>query len=277
MENNVTVSKVLNSLEVVRKATFPARDTILHGYMHFEALTTNDYSYSCVCCGYYPPVVVMDLHKKGVFNLPDDVSCGTHCEDITKCDKVGPCQASWKLPTHPAQEQLIGNACFELIEIIAQSKLCQHGDTQLYATHSQLYLMMLPSETPSVFLCGNLGTSCWLNLSQSIHPGPWKETTGLEMEGFPRQLYGNDCGIFMLMYAFYTILDAPYDFTITDMPALRKWWCVMLMGNFDLGSHGKMFAHWMEKSKALLRGEVPPVFRVRKRKLDDITEKEEQL
>ena len=33
-----------------------------------------------------------------------------------------------------------------------------------------------------------------------------------------------------------------------------------------------MFAHWTETSKALLRGEVPPVFRVRKRKLDDITE-----
>ncbi|XP_033954680.1 uncharacterized protein [Pseudochaenichthys georgianus] len=98
------------------------------------------------------------------------------------------------------------------------------------------------------------------NLSQSIHPGPWKETTGLVIE-----------------YALYTILDAPYDFTITDMPALRKWWCVMLMENFDLGSHGKMFAHWTEKSKALLRGEVPPVFRMRKRKLDDITEKEEQL
>ncbi|KAI9523132.1 hypothetical protein NQZ68_030176 [Dissostichus eleginoides] len=45
------------------------------------------------------------------------------------------------------------------------------------------------------------------NLSQSINPGPWKETTGLEIEGFPRQLYGNDCGIFMLMI---------------DMPALRK-------------------------------------------------------
>ncbi|KAK1904176.1 Sentrin-specific protease 2 [Dissostichus eleginoides] len=90
------------------------------------------------------------------------------------------------------------------------------------------------------------------------------------MEGFPRQLYGNDCGIFMLMYALYTILDAPYDFTIIDMPALRKWWCVMLMENFDLGSHGKMFAHWTETSKALLRGEGPPVFRVRK--LDDITE-----
>ncbi|KAK1880512.1 pH-response transcription factor pacC/RIM101 [Dissostichus eleginoides] len=42
-------------------------------------------------------------------------------------------------------------------------------------------------------------------------------------------------GHFLLADALYTILDAPYDFTIIDMPALRKWWCVMLMENFDLG------------------------------------------
>uniref|UniRef100_A0A671UD99 Uncharacterized protein n=1 Tax=Sparus aurata TaxID=8175 RepID=A0A671UD99_SPAAU len=42
------------------------------------------------------------------------------------------------------------------------------------------------------------------NLSQSVSPGPWKETTGLEIEV---PLYGSDCGIFMLMYALYTVLD----------------------------------------------------------------------
>ncbi|KAJ4925310.1 hypothetical protein JOQ06_018045 [Pogonophryne albipinna] len=93
---------------------------------------------------------------------------------------------------------------------------------------------------------------------------------------FKKRRYGGTPGG-LPQYALYTILDAPYDFTIIDMPALRKWWCVMLMENFDLGSHGKMFAHWTETSKALLRGEGPPVFRVRKRKVDDITEKEEQL
>ncbi|KAF3841433.1 hypothetical protein F7725_007295 [Dissostichus mawsoni] len=56
------------------------------------------------------------------------------------------------------------------------------------------------------------------------------------------QLYGNDCGIFMLMYALYTILDAPYDFTIIDMPACEKWWCVMLMENFDLGRKRSNFS-----------------------------------
>ncbi|XP_078019243.1 uncharacterized protein LOC144459364 [Epinephelus lanceolatus] len=48
------------------------------------------------------------------------------------------------------------------------------------------------------------------------------------------------------------------------------------MEYFDLGSHGKLFAHWTDASKALLRGEVPPVFRLMKRKVDDITEEEEQ-
>ncbi|XP_069378874.1 uncharacterized protein [Paralichthys olivaceus] len=114
------------------------------------------------------------------------------------------------------------------------------------------------------------------NLSQSIFPGVWHETTGLEIQGFPRQPYGQDCGIFMLMYALYSVLDAPYDFTVVDMPALRKWWCVMLLENFELGSYGKVFAHWTDISKSVLQDEVPPVFHLKKRKMDDNTETEEQ-
>ncbi|KAK5916742.1 hypothetical protein CgunFtcFv8_011694 [Champsocephalus gunnari] len=83
----------------------------------------------------------------------------------------------------------------------------------------------IPVWKPGHFLLAKPFT---VNTSWTVERDDW-------FEGFPRQLYGNDCGIFMLMYALYTILDAPYDFTITDMPALRKWWCVMLMANFDLG------------------------------------------
>ncbi|XP_056453228.1 uncharacterized protein LOC130387961 [Gadus chalcogrammus] len=89
-------------------------------------------------------------------------------------------------------------------------------------------------------------------------------------KGFPRQKYGIDSGIFMLMYALYKVMEAPSDFTVTDMPALRKWWCIMLIEN--LGSHGKLFVHWTDASKALLRGEVPPVFKLKKRRQDDIHE-----
>ncbi|XP_034077664.1 uncharacterized protein LOC117549689 [Gymnodraco acuticeps] len=53
------------------------------------------------------------VQQQGLHTNKDDVSCGTHCEDITKCDKVGPCQASWKLQTHPAQEQLVHSTSLE--------------------------------------------------------------------------------------------------------------------------------------------------------------------
>ncbi|KAJ8369640.1 hypothetical protein SKAU_G00096680 [Synaphobranchus kaupii] len=69
LQNHVSVSRVINSLESLRRVNFPARDTILHGYCHFEALSEIDYEYSCVNCGYFPPVVIMDLHKKGVFSM----------------------------------------------------------------------------------------------------------------------------------------------------------------------------------------------------------------
>ncbi|KAJ8342271.1 hypothetical protein SKAU_G00321990 [Synaphobranchus kaupii] len=69
LQNHVSVSRVINSLESLRRVNFPARDTILHGYCHFEALSEIDYKYSCVNCGYFPPVVIMDRHKRGVFSM----------------------------------------------------------------------------------------------------------------------------------------------------------------------------------------------------------------
>lgn len=56
-------------LERTTGVQFPSADTIMQGYLHFEALTEHDYEYSCVNCGDHPPVVIMDLHKKGAFHL----------------------------------------------------------------------------------------------------------------------------------------------------------------------------------------------------------------
>uniref|UniRef100_A0A3Q1F682 Uncharacterized protein n=1 Tax=Acanthochromis polyacanthus TaxID=80966 RepID=A0A3Q1F682_9TELE len=53
-------------------------------------------------------------------------------------------------------------------------------------------------------------------ISCSLNPGNWTEKTGLQIQGFPGQPYRIDCGVFMLMNALYTILDAPYDFTIVS-------------------------------------------------------------
>ncbi|CAM4572250.1 unnamed protein product [Leuciscus chuanchicus] len=75
----------VDSLEGLRGEKFPPRTVIFHAYCHFEALCDTDYTYSCINCGFYPPVVVMDLHRKGVFKMavsdlkapPDDFN-GEH-------------------------------------------------------------------------------------------------------------------------------------------------------------------------------------------------------
>nr|XP_023670539.1 uncharacterized protein LOC111845382 [Paramormyrops kingsleyae] len=69
IQNHVSVSRVIDSLEGLRQEKFPSRDAIFHAYCHFEALTDTEYTFSCINCGFHPPVVVMDLHRKGVFNL----------------------------------------------------------------------------------------------------------------------------------------------------------------------------------------------------------------
>ncbi|XP_072562023.1 structural maintenance of chromosomes protein 5-like [Paramormyrops kingsleyae] len=76
----------------------------------------------------------------------------------------------------------------------------------------------------------------------------------------------------MLMSALYVALDAPFDYTISDMPYLRKWWCLLLMENFDLRSYGKLFAHWREDAKAVLQGQHVPIFRLKKRKLPEVSQ-----
>ncbi|KAK1885453.1 HMG domain containing protein 3 [Dissostichus eleginoides] len=69
LQVHTAVSRVVEYLELTSGEQFPSADTVLHGYLHFEALTEHDYQYSCVSCGDHPPVVIMDLHRKGAFHL----------------------------------------------------------------------------------------------------------------------------------------------------------------------------------------------------------------
>lgn len=66
---HTAVSRVVEYLELTTGVKFPSANTVLHGYIHFEALTDHDYQFSCVNCGDHPPVVIMDLHKKRAFHL----------------------------------------------------------------------------------------------------------------------------------------------------------------------------------------------------------------
>lgn len=59
----------MDFLELNTGLKYPSADTVLQGYLHFEALCEHEYQYSCVTCGDHPPVVIMDLRKKGAFHL----------------------------------------------------------------------------------------------------------------------------------------------------------------------------------------------------------------
>lgn len=71
-QTHTAISKLIEIIETTEKVSFPNKDRVLQAYLQFEALTNHDYTYSCVSCGYSPVVVVMDLHKKGIFNMPDE-------------------------------------------------------------------------------------------------------------------------------------------------------------------------------------------------------------
>lgn len=76
-QNHTAVGRQLDILEQTNQQKYASHDSILHGYLHFEALSAHDYNFSRVNCGDHPPVVVMDLHKKGVFNMPGKQCCPT--------------------------------------------------------------------------------------------------------------------------------------------------------------------------------------------------------
>ncbi|CAL8384975.1 unnamed protein product [Gadus morhua 'NCC'] len=67
-------------------------------------------------------------------------------------------------------------------------------------------------------------------------------------------------------YAWYLAMEAPFDFTVKDMPVLRKWWCTVLLENFHLDGHGRRFPHFMEEAKQMAAGLLPSVFRLKRKR-----------
>lgn len=66
----MSVGRVRSILQKTSHVPYPKDSEFFHAYLHFEALTHHDYNFSCLKCGHHPPVVVMDLHRKGVFSMP---------------------------------------------------------------------------------------------------------------------------------------------------------------------------------------------------------------
>ncbi|XP_067249231.1 HMG domain-containing protein 3-like [Chanodichthys erythropterus] len=75
VQAHVSVGRVHSILQRTSHVPYPKESEFFHAYLHFEALTHHDYNFSCLKCGHHPPVVVMDLHRKGVFSVPvSDIS-----------------------------------------------------------------------------------------------------------------------------------------------------------------------------------------------------------
>lgn len=70
LQAHTAIGKVFGALELTMGINLPNRDKIFHAYSHFEALTSHECSFFCYNCGHHPPVLVMDLHKKGLFSMP---------------------------------------------------------------------------------------------------------------------------------------------------------------------------------------------------------------
>ncbi|XP_034083800.1 uncharacterized protein LOC117553834 isoform X4 [Gymnodraco acuticeps] len=110
--------------------------------------------------------------------------------------------------------------------------------------------------------------TCWPvfhDLAHRIAPGQWTVKFGRDVKGLPHQTTGNDCGVFILMYALNFSTDAPLWFTERDIAQIRKWWCIMLMERYQIEGHGQRFSYWTNEAEELLKGALEPVYRVSKK------------
>ncbi|XP_051945069.1 uncharacterized protein LOC127617185 isoform X1 [Xyrauchen texanus] len=59
LQVHTSMSRAVDFLQLMTGVEFPLPDTMLHAYLHFEALTDHEYKYSCASCGDHPPVVLV--------------------------------------------------------------------------------------------------------------------------------------------------------------------------------------------------------------------------
>ncbi|XP_039610890.1 ubiquitin-like-specific protease 1 isoform X2 [Polypterus senegalus] len=72
----------------------------------------------------------------------------------------------------------------------------------------------------------------------------------MKNKDIPKQPNGSvDCGIYMLMNALYLTMEEPFDFTADDMPAIRKWWCLVVL---EISSYGWLLLTLYRKLKGFL-------------------------
>ncbi|CAL9706443.1 unnamed protein product [Knipowitschia caucasica] len=149
-------------------------------------------------------------------------------------------------------ESNIGNACCKIVAKTAHKCVLLVKEREI---------LFLGSLRPSGFGDGTYQT-IFRRIADFLNPEPWKEKKGEDLPNFPLQSSGTDCGIFMLMYALSICTNAPFPFSQSDMPNIRKWWCLQLMERFGIDGQGHPFAHWSDKAEGIINGSLSPIFRV---------------
>ncbi|XP_016344334.1 uncharacterized protein LOC107690489 [Sinocyclocheilus anshuiensis] len=169
----------------------------------------------------------------------------------------------WSLGLLRDMDSHIGNACFKLIHEAAQ----QHGK-DIYI--EDMFVVPTWKDTQS-----NITANFPEDVDMKdvlVFPG-WTDANGSEhfvLCGLPRQICGNDCVIFMLMYTLSIVTSTGFQFQEMDMPLIRKWWCLLLMERFKIDGYGQRFAFWTDEARSLLQGTLQPIFRVpRKRAITE--------
>ncbi|XP_059426721.1 uncharacterized protein LOC132160974 [Carassius carassius] len=111
-----------------------------------------------------------------------------------------------------------------------------------WATNHWMICIMKPKSREMYLLDSLYGTDfsdCrfigpYRKLAQQLHPGPWKEYGRDDLKGAPRQNCSNNCGVFVLMYTLYVVMGGLFDFAESDMAAVRRWWCLLLLTNYPV-------------------------------------------
>ncbi|KAI4876755.1 hypothetical protein NFI96_007124, partial [Prochilodus magdalenae] len=229
--------------------------------------------------------------------------CGQQCAAATAISNLRPWRNSWTLSgDHPLQEELINYILDEqrpMNEIIVKDGqtcltrenfltlgLRQEMDSVIGDACMRLVKEMIQLQGKEIFIMDPHIPPTWLsplccdplislpvdshNKDVLIFP-LWTPGHYL-LCGLPKQTSGNDCGIFMIMYSWYVAMEARFDFTINDMPYLRRFWCKILVENLQIVGHGRKFAHFTEQGKKTMSGNLQTVFRIsRKRRQEEVT------
>ncbi|RXN12373.1 hypothetical protein ROHU_029597 [Labeo rohita] len=252
LQVHTAVSRVVECLERTTGVQFPSADTILPGYLHFEALTDHDNQYSCVNCGDHPPVVIMDLHglpfvsemksrqtydkvfqkiwaASGGWTV---IMCPCGIAYSIKCNiRAGsPCDfadmlLSWKhMPNiiiydFALSAEPVPKKAFLGIPKAAPKTVPKPSSLAAPEPSSLAVLRPSPFSTPEPAL-----------LSFSALCKPWEKELNTiqdklignacfkliheaaQQQGLTRQTCGNDCGIFMLMYTLCIMTGVEFEF-----------------------------------------------------------------